>query len=320
MLSEEEMGSPWCKLLLLLVLFSCLGITWQSHGLDPPTAVSRLTGLFPHLTFDEGYVDFFGGSNIQKLKNGTYVNISLNKISGSGFVSRDKYYYGFFSAAIKLPPSYSAGVVVAFYMSNADVFPHTHDEIDFELLGHEKRKEWVLQTNVYGNGSVGTGREEKFYLWFDPAEQFHEYSILWNYHHIVFLVDNIPVREVNHSDAMRAYPSKPMSAFATIWDGSQWATHGGKKPVNYAYGPFMASLSGLEMEGCVWNRSSSAPPCPKGGPSERLGLDPVEGPDFAKLLESQRTGMEWVRGRLMFYSYCSDHARYSVLPSECGSG
>lgn len=72
-----------------------------------------------------------------------------------------------------------------FQMSNADVFPHNHDEIDFELLGHEKRRQWVLQTNMYGNGSVKTGREEKVYLWFDPTQQFHQYTILWNNHHIV---------------------------------------------------------------------------------------------------------------------------------------
>lgn len=72
-----------------------------------------------------------------------------------------------------------------FQLSNADLFPHNHDEIDIELLGHEKRRDWVLQTNIYGNGSVGTGREEKFYLWFDPTQSFHDYSILWNNHHIV---------------------------------------------------------------------------------------------------------------------------------------
>ncbi|MQM22898.1 hypothetical protein Taro_055957 [Colocasia esculenta] len=304
---------------LLLVLLSWPGVAWsRRHGVEPPGAGAQITGLFPHLAYEEAYVDFFGGANIQKLKNGTYVNISLNKYSGSGFMSREKYYYGFFSAAIKLPSSYTAGVVVAFYMSNADVFPHTHDEIDFELLGHEKQKEWVLQTNIYGNGSVSTGREEKFYLWFDPTEESHEYSILWNYHHTVFLVDNIPVREVNHSDAMsRAYPSKPMSVYATIWDGSDWATHGGKKPANYAYAPFVASFGALEMVGCMWNRTSSAPPCPRGGQSQRLDLDPVEGPDFVRLSEKQRSGMEWIRGRFMFYSYCRDRARYSVLPPEC---
>lgn len=70
-------------------------------------------------------------------------------------------------------------------MSNADVYPKNHDEVDFELLGYSKRRQWVLQTNMYGNGSVHTGREEKVYLWFDPTQEFHQYTILWNNHHIV---------------------------------------------------------------------------------------------------------------------------------------
>lgn len=37
--------------------------------------------------------------------------------SGSGFVSQDLYLHGFFSASIKLPADYTAGVVVAFYVS-----------------------------------------------------------------------------------------------------------------------------------------------------------------------------------------------------------
>lgn len=139
--------------------------------------------------------------------------------AGSGLVSRSKYRYGFFSAAIKLPAGLSSGVVVAFYvsslcpcltpvngmsipkllgetekgldrtfqnqLSNADTFPHSHDEIDIELLGHDKRNDWVLQTNIYSNGSVNTGREEKFYFWFDPTQEHHYYSIIWNSHHIV---------------------------------------------------------------------------------------------------------------------------------------
>lgn len=39
-------------------------------------------------------------------------------IAGSGFVSQDLYIHGFFSASIKLPTDYTAGVVVAFYVSS----------------------------------------------------------------------------------------------------------------------------------------------------------------------------------------------------------
>ena len=67
------------------------------------------------------------------------------------------YEHGFFSASIKLPSDYTAGVVVAFYTSNGDVFPKTHDELDFEFLGNIRGKPWRMQTNMYGNGSVSRG-------------------------------------------------------------------------------------------------------------------------------------------------------------------
>lgn len=41
----------------------------------------------------------------------------LVQYAGSGLASVNKYHYGFFSAAIKLPPGDSSGVVVAFYVS-----------------------------------------------------------------------------------------------------------------------------------------------------------------------------------------------------------
>lgn len=44
---------------------------------------------------------------------------------GSGFVSQDLYLHGFFSASIKLPADYTAGVVVAFYVSFLFLFSHS---------------------------------------------------------------------------------------------------------------------------------------------------------------------------------------------------
>lgn len=53
-----------------------------------------------------------------------YRKISLNmlllrelSIAGSGVISTEYYNYGFFSASIKLPAIYTAGIVVAFYVS-----------------------------------------------------------------------------------------------------------------------------------------------------------------------------------------------------------
>ncbi|KAG0473636.1 hypothetical protein HPP92_015493 [Vanilla planifolia] len=127
------------------------------HDLSPP-ATTKLTGLFPHIPFDDAFSDFYVGKNVRRVDNGSSVDLVLDEFSGSGFKSKDVFFHGFFSAAVKLPPGFAAGVVVAFYMSSSEVFAKNHDEIDFELLGHEKEKEWVLQTNLYGNDSLRTGR------------------------------------------------------------------------------------------------------------------------------------------------------------------
>ncbi|PIM98632.1 hypothetical protein CDL12_28885 [Handroanthus impetiginosus] len=302
--------------LTTLQVFCNIIQVYSSGPVYKPPPVERLTDRFSRLSFNQSYNVFFGGRNVHVTNNGTGADISLDKYSGSGLASKNKYYYGFFNAAIKLPDGFTSGIVVAYYLSNADVFPHNHDEIDIELLGHEKRRDWVLQTNIYGNGSVSTGREEKFYLWFDPTQDFHDYSILWNNHHIVFLVDNVPVREVIHSNAISsAYPSKPMSVYVTIWDGSKWATHGGKYPVNYKFAPFVASMGGIEMEGCILNQKDMAPSCSR----SPYSLDPVDGEQFAKLSSQQITGLEWARRKHMFYSYCQDKSRYKVLPAECNA-
>ncbi|KAL2903242.1 putative xyloglucan endotransglucosylase/hydrolase protein 33 [Bienertia sinuspersici] len=273
---------------------------------------SRLTNLFPHLSFDKDFTQIFGGSNVQIYGNGSNAKISLDKKTGSGLAAKNRYNHGFFSAAIKLPAGFTSGV-----LSNWDFFPHNHDEIDFELLGHQKSRNWVLQTNMYGNGSVKTGREEKFRLWFDPTTQFHEYSIIWNSYHIVFLVDNIPVREVLNTPAISSsYPSKPMTLYTTIWDGSPWATNGGKYPVNYKYAPFTASLGEMEMAGCIHDPNDlSGKSCSK--TSNPSSLDPLEGQNFVKLSSQQIKGLQWARSKHMIYSYCRDKLRYKVMPPEC---
>lgn len=130
-------------------------------------------------------------------------------------------------------------------------------------------------------------------------------------------MDNIPVREVIHNAAIASvYPSKPMSVYVTIWDGSKWATHGGKYPVNYNYGPFVASLQGIEMEGCFLQQKDSGGACSRSSVSS---LDPIDGQEFAKLSQLQTAGLEWARRKHMYYSYCQDTARYKTLPLECTS-
>ncbi|XP_065875474.1 probable xyloglucan endotransglucosylase/hydrolase protein 33 [Euphorbia lathyris] len=296
--------------LSILGVLTFLALEISSHSTrhmhySPPN-VTPLTHLFSNVSISQQFSTSFGASNVKFLNNGSSSFLTLNKYSGSGLASKSKYYNGFFSAAIKLPAGLSSGVVVAFYMSNAETNPHNHDEIDIELLGHDKRNDWVIQTNVYANGSVSTGREEKFYLWFDPTQDHHYYSILFNSHHIVFLVDNIPVREFKLNPTI--YPSKAMSVYATIWDGSEWATHGGKYAVNYKYAPFVVSFAEMSINGCTLPNSTS---CTKAVSST------IEGQQFVSLSKDQIMAMDWARRKLMFYSYCNDKPRFKVMPPEC---
>ncbi|KAK3442514.1 hypothetical protein EUGRSUZ_B02660 [Eucalyptus grandis] len=263
----------------------------------------------PIISFDEGYTQLFGDNNLALHGDGQSVHLALDERTGSGFASQDLYLHGFFSASIKLPADYTAGVVVAFYMSNGDMYEKNHDEIDFEFLGNIRGKNWRIQTNIYGNGSTSVGREERYGLWFDPSDDFHQYGILWTDSQIIFYVDNVPIREFKRTEAMGGqFPSKPMSLYATIWDGSDWATNGGKYRVNYKYAPYVAKFSDLVLHGCAVDPIEHQLSC-NDVPSHKAipqGISP-----------RQRTKMEYFRKKHMTYSYCYDRARYKVPPPEC---
>ncbi|KMZ69619.1 xyloglucan endotransglycosylase, family GH16 [Zostera marina] len=266
------------------------------------------------LTFDEGYTRVFGDSNLMLLRDGKTVHLSLDERTGAGFASQDLYLHGLFSASIKLPADYAAGVVVAFYMSNGDMFENTHDEIDFEFLGNIRGKEWRIQTNVYGNGSTGIGREERYSMWFDPTEDFHNYAILWTKNRIVFSIDDIPIREVTRKRGMEeSFPEKPMSLYATIWDGSGWATNGGRYRINYKLAPYVAEFANLVLHGCVVDPTDHSSTChdDKDGESRSFA-------DFT-LSTGKRSAMEKFRKGYTTYTYCYARQRYRTALSECRS-
>ncbi|KAI3498462.1 hypothetical protein L1887_34237 [Cichorium endivia] len=266
------------------------------------------------VSFEKGFTQLFGGdSNLLRSDDDNTVHLHLNQYTGAGFRSSDMYNHGIFSAKIKLPSDYTAGIVVAFYTSNGDVFEKTHDELDFEFLGNIKGKPWRFQTNLYGNGSTSRGREERYTLWFDPSKAYHRYTIFWTSSKIIFYIDDVPIREILRNDEMGSdFPSKPMALYATIWDASNWATNGGKYKVNYKYAPFVTEMTDLVVHGCVSN------------PIQELLIDncaqmdkQLETLHFNTITPKQKTAMKRFRERFMYYSYCYDTLRYPIPPPEC---
>ncbi|XP_027113533.1 probable xyloglucan endotransglucosylase/hydrolase protein 30 [Coffea eugenioides] len=290
------------KLPFLILLFL--------HLLCPANAALNNIATVP---FGKGFSPLWGEPNIKRSADDKTVQLHLNQYTGSGFKSSDLYSHGFFSAKMKLPSDYTAGVVVAFYTTNGDVFKRTHDELDFEFLGNIRGKAWRFQTNMYGNGSTSRGREERYYLWFDPSREFHRYSILWTTKKIIFYIDNVPIREMIRNQEMGAdYPSKPMALYATIWDASDWATSGGRYKTNYKYAPFIAEFTDLALHGCA------ADPLEEIFSSSCTEQDDqLDSASYASISPKQRMAMKNFRHKHMYYSYCYDTLRYSVPPPEC---
>ncbi|XAR59703.1 Xyloglucan:xyloglucosyl transferase [Bertholletia excelsa] len=269
-----------------------------SPGYNPGSEVSS-TG------FSQGLTNRWGLDH-QNVDQGS-LTIWLDKASGSGFKSLSQYRSGYFGAAVKLQPGYTAGVITSFYLSNNEDYPGYHDEIDLEFLGTTPDKPYVLQTNVYikgsGDGNL-IGREMRFHLWFDPTQDFHNYAILWNPSEIIFFVDDVPIRRYpRKSDA--TFPVRPMWVYGSIWDASSWATEQGKYKADYHYQPFVGRYRNFKLGGCTTSASASCRP-PSGSPT---GSDGLSG--------QQEAAMEWVQRNYKVYDYCQDPQRDHTQTPEC---
>ncbi|OMO77375.1 Concanavalin A-like lectin/glucanases superfamily [Corchorus capsularis] len=162
------------------------------------------------LSFEEGYSHLFGDGNLVRSPDDRSVRLLLNVYTGAGFISSSMYQHGFFSAKIKLPSDYTAGIVVAFY------------SISIHLSTWKMTSQLPSQILLSIINYISS-----FYIDEVPIRE-------------VVRVDEMG----------GDYPSKPMALYATIWDASSWATNGGKHKVDYRYAPFSSEFKELVLDGC----------------------------------------------------------------------
>ncbi|KAK2450727.1 putative xyloglucan endotransglucosylase/hydrolase protein [Trifolium repens] len=245
-----------------------------------------------NVPFEQNYVPLWGKENIQILNQSLEVQLMLDQHSGSGFQSVHEYGSGWFSMRIKLPQKDSTEVITTFYLIS-DVQP-TRDEIDFEFLGGNHERPHIMHTNIYINGQGG--REQQFHFWFDPTADFHDYTILWNEKHIVFFVDNIPIRVFKNTKKKGgSYPTqeKAMKIYATIWT-SPWGSGGA--PINWNDAPFEAHYRNFGINGCQV-QSINMPPCN----SYKYWWNDAK---FWDLNPLQKQAYNNVRSNYLVYDYC----------------
>ncbi|KAF3327442.1 putative xyloglucan endotransglucosylase/hydrolase protein 12 [Carex littledalei] len=268
--------------------------------------IVSISSLLSFVYGDNFYQDVditWGDGRGKILENGNLISLSLDKSSGSGFQSKKEHLYGKFDMQIKLVPGNSAGTVTTFYICTGGM---NHDEVDFEFLGNVSGEPYILHTNFFINGTGS--KEHQFFLWFDPTEDFHTYSILWNPINIILFVDGIPIRVFkNNMDYGLAFPtSKPVHVFASIWDAEDWATQGGRVKTDWSKAPFTAYYRRFNLSNaCVWN---------DGKTDCGINTDWME----QKLDWWSWMTLRWVQMNYLLYDYCTDTKRFkNGLPPEC---
>lgn len=266
-------------------------------------------------------------------------------LSGAGFSSKSRYLFGKATAGIKLVGGDSAGTVTAFYVITLSDFSRSraskcefvvgcliffviqmssegtnHDEFDFEFLGNTTGEPYLVQTNVYVNGTGN--REQRNDLWFDPTADFHNYSLLWNPRQVVFLVDETPIRVFQNKEARGVpFPGyQKMGVYSSLWNADDWATQGGRVKTNWANAPFVVTYRGLKIDGCEVDVEEAYEDelrrC-SGSEWGKEGRYWWKAPEMEELTVHQSHQLLWVREKHLIYDYCSDTARFPSTPPEC---
>ncbi|KAF8090696.1 hypothetical protein N665_0469s0031 [Sinapis alba] len=266
----------------------------------------------PTQSFEENFNIMWSENHFTTSEDGQIWNLALDNDTGCGFQTKHMYRFGWFSMKLKLVGGDSAGVVTAYYMCSENGAGPERDEVDFEFLGNRTGEPYIVQTNVFKNGTGN--REMRHSLWFDPTEDYHSYSILWNNHQLVFFVDRVPIRVYMNSDKVPNndfFPNqKPMYLFSSIWNADDWATRGGLEKTDWKKAPFVSSYKDFAVDACRWK--DPFPACVS--TTTENWWDQY---DAWHLSKTQKMDYAWVQRNHVLYDYCQDRERFPKLPWEC---
>ncbi|GLJ35596.1 hypothetical protein SUGI_0715570 [Cryptomeria japonica] len=256
--------------------------------------------------FDDNFQITYAADHFKTSDDGQIWQLMLEKKIGSGFHSKQSYRFGWFSMKLKLAGGDAAGVVTTYYMASKNFL--TRDELDFEFLGNTSGQPYILQTNIYVNGSGN--REQRHMLWFDPTMDYHTYSVLWNNHQIVFFADLVPVR-VYRNTGSNGFPNEqPMSICSSIWNADDWATQGGLVKTDWRKAPFISYYRKFKADGCMWK--DPYPACVSTTTQNWWDQE-----DAWTLSDAQNLDYTWARRNFLVYDYCLDTKRFAQMPVEC---
>ncbi|KAB1223571.1 putative xyloglucan endotransglucosylase/hydrolase protein 26 [Morella rubra] len=254
-----------------------------------------------------------GGNSMSAiLGDGDDLQLVLDRMAGSRIQSKRDFLFGSIEMLIKLVPGNSAGVVTAYYLSSSNWT--IHDEIDFEFLGNASGQPYIIHTNIYTQG-IGN-KEQQFYPWFDPTDDYHNYTIHWNPTEIVWYVDSLPIRVFrNYEKEGIAYPSQQaMRVYSSLWDADNWATCGGLLKTNWTNAPFIARFRQFRPKACLWVGPISTSQCANNTDPANWWTSPV----YQQLGYAQLGQLKWVQDNYMVYDYCKDFKRFNgQMGPEC---
>ena len=126
------------------------------------------------------------------------------------------------------------------------------------------------------------------------------------------LVDDVPIRVLRNLTGRvpeYEFPAKRMGIWASLWNGSDWATDRGRIKIDWNRAPFTAGYQGFDVDACA---NTSSTPCH----SSNWWWNAHR---YRRLSARQRAAYENVKKTYMYYDYCADKDRFknTTMPVEC---